>query len=125
MPEVALTLGKTVRGVWPSEAQCCRAGWLQGQCPAALELSPVESSSGLAAPGTLESTGDVLFEAVIPSGLPRRVQHVQLAKVPDEEWSCCSDSWCHSLSSWCPPGWGYHRHGQCWKMRPLPSSNSP
>lgn len=31
----------------------------------------MESSSGLAASGTLESTGDVSFEAVIPAGLPR------------------------------------------------------
>lgn len=58
------------------------------------------SSSGLAASGTLESTGDVSFEAVIPAGLPRRVQCVQLATVPREEWPCCGDSWCHPVSSW-------------------------
>lgn len=45
----------------------------------------MKSSSGLAASGTLESTGDVPFEAVIPAGLLRRVRHVRLAETPHEE----------------------------------------
>lgn len=95
MLEVALTLEKAVRDVWPSKPRC----W--GGC-----IPQSRLAAGRAASGTLESTGDFPSEAVIPAEMPR---WVQLAKVPREEWSCCSDSWCHSMSSWCPPGWGCHR----------------